>query len=633
MSQNINIIQFLLEYSDTLLFLYLEQNKIKNEREFDNYIDALSENPLKCSNIYGKTRCYTTTKIINYIFGLDKSSKTLQCKNNNSILMHQVESNAATHDLILISITPDHIFYLLKTPSNEWFMISSWIYLYSFNIVKINFGEFMRDFLDIFCETKNMISRTNNQYFSEKYGIFLSKYFVYKTAIFHNSLYVSTDINLIRSILSDISSDFLSTDYYGYDGKHEIRMEFYDINYNEISNLKSSILSNFLKYSIKNYTKNIEKTNYKLYMKNSVASWLNENTKIYEKRKQLEKRTIMEFNEELSKFDDYLNALGQSILEIVDFSDKGNNISYGSLGSENILYAGKYASTSKMYVKNIIEKITGDKMNIDLYGGHYEDKLQKLIKNNDKTAIEFLFKYWKLLSNDSLLELLIDDRTPLKVMSFPDIFNIKKEIVTGDYENRIYEIEYSIDNIHKKSYILYQPIKYKDNDSGVFLFIDPTLDKLVIMDFSIELFPEMFNWKYVIVGNTFYRDIVVDLKFNKMTVYSKKINKNFFAHIEKSRDLYIYNSINIFPYQIEKDHLIDYYKIYVMKLLSEYDDINKFSKEYHKKIQLFGDMLSELFDGKSHTNLSDSLYIPFFDKLSELSGVKKHYLLINGIKL
>jgi hypothetical protein len=67
--------------------------------------------------------------------------------------------------------------------------------------------------------------------------------------------------------------------------------------------------------------------------------------------------------------------------------------------------------------------------------------------------------------------------------------------------------------------------------------------------------------------------------------------------------------------------------------LSEYDDINKFSKEYHKKIQLFGDMLSELFDGKSHTNLSDSLYIPFFDKLSELSGVKKHYLLINGIKL
>lgn len=632
MTQNINFIQFLLEYSETMLFLYLERSPNQNE-EFKGYIKNLGGSSLTCTNIYGNTRCFTTTSILNYIFGIDESVHELECNNDNLIKLENVQQLSNIHDLIRISITPDHIFFLLKSHTGNWFMISSWVKLYSFNIIKIDFNEFMVDFLDIYCKTQNMNDRVKNNTFKQKYLIFLAKYFVYKTAIHNNSLYISTDMNFIRAVLKNIANDFLKTDYYGNNGRHSVSMKFFNINYNDLSNLKSSLLSNFIKYSILNYGKITDRKDYKSYMRSSVSLWLNSNNLIKAHRRELNGNDLINYN-------DSIEALGQSILEVVDFSDKGNLIIYEPLRNEDILYAGQNSIVTKIYGKKIMRKMMENNNNIDfvenLYGGYFDNKLHELRINPNKTAYEYLFKFWNLISfNNTLKDLLINPiNNVINTMNNPSIEDIVV-VVTDDIDN-IHEIEYIVHGIHKKSYIICQIVNYRETDKHMYLFIDNVntnqySNRLIMIDFAIETITSVFNSSYVIIGNTFYRDIITDIQFTKMNMYKKIQNDNFFIKLKQSVDNYIFDCIQINANAINRNELLNYYQKYTVNLLQMYDNTDEFTKNYFKKIKVFSDALYEL----QTNNLIDtplqlqSIYVPFLDESLVPNTTKKNYEIIN----
>jgi len=323
---HINFINYLLEYSDTLLYLYLEKNE-KNSSEFRHYVSSLIKKNQVCSNVYGLTRCYTTTMVLENIMGIGTHNKLFENNTcfvplNNGVceindMYNKIIEESKLKNLIRVDITPDHVFYLLKS-NDSWYLISSWIYLYSLNCIKINFEKFMKDFLLFFYQMKN--KKTNlTGLLDNSYMIFLAKYFMYKTSVHNNSIFISNDIHSVRESLD---SDFIKTDYYGKDpdGNHECGMEFYNANSTDISFLKSNLLSNVLMFVSDNWytimeTNNLKINDYKKILDIGVKQWLLENDTVKSKNKYKTDNEKIYFDEQLDILYDIKNIFKKNIIK------------------------------------------------------------------------------------------------------------------------------------------------------------------------------------------------------------------------------------------------------------------------------------------------------------------------------
>jgi hypothetical protein len=115
------------------------------------------------TNSYGETRCATSVSLyINNIFKyadytpvedkkydsyIENQLTPNDKKNNRDRYIHDMQIFILRNNFIKLNIEPDHICCLYKI-NGSWYLMSSWIYLYRFNIMKINsIREFLIDFI------------------------------------------------------------------------------------------------------------------------------------------------------------------------------------------------------------------------------------------------------------------------------------------------------------------------------------------------------------------------------------------------------------------------------------------------------------------------------------------------------
>lgn len=250
-----NINEILLKYYDVLLYLYLKKNKASNPGEYISYLQYLLNDNLVCSNVYGKTRCYTSTQIIEYLFEAKNAKKQIDISTTSNCyeILRQLRDDFKTHNMVKISIHPDHIFYIVSDKKNQYYLMSSWIYLYKLNIIKIDSIDiFIENYVRFFC-VRNRNKLSLSQVDIDEYYKFVTKYFIYKSDIQANSIYVMANINNIFDITHEYG-DFVYKDFYGLnDGpnnkynliNHTSVFTFYDVNisYFNVENIKSTILT------------------------------------------------------------------------------------------------------------------------------------------------------------------------------------------------------------------------------------------------------------------------------------------------------------------------------------------------------------------------------------------------------
>ena len=213
---DINILEIILSFHKTLYDLILlndtdedDVNETKTE-----CIDCIASSGLEnkvCTNKHGMTRCSSTTDIfLDTILFANKSDPIIYDNSQKVVLdlTDHIPQIIIESDLIKISIRPDHVFYLYKIKST-WYLLSSWMYLYNFNILKI---EDITEFLSLL----NMFFYMNQKQSNSKYQDFLQKYFIYKYSIAQNSVFITKDIKtLFYSLNNIINKNFILEDYNG----------------------------------------------------------------------------------------------------------------------------------------------------------------------------------------------------------------------------------------------------------------------------------------------------------------------------------------------------------------------------------------------------------------------------------
>lgn len=620
---SLNIIQFILEYSNTLLFLYLEKHKQNRTHayEYDDFIKSLFNNADNtCStNKYGNTRCYTTTEIINLVFGINEPNKKIEQNADIKDVKNKINNYVQENKLIKISIEPDHIFYILRTPNDESFLISSWIYLYKLNIIKINFDEFMADFLELFYKDK--INDINY----DKYESFLSKYFFYKSNVKKNSLFIINDINSLRESLKSLHiNDIIYTDYYGHGGKHILEFEFYDINYHNISFLLSGFLTNVVVFC----TKHFEEINGDMTQKNImihlITNWLKTEAINYVKQ------------DDNEYFNAQISILAQSIFELIDFADNGNHLSYDNINNDDYLYAGKENALTKFYVKKIFEKINNN-LSIDIIGGKISRKIEQINTHINNTFFEYIFKYWIILSKKyNLADFLIADK--IYENNNISIKNMKDYISSNNYDN-VYRIHYLQNNKEKMSYIVTQKNTYSNGKtSPSYLFIDneneiyynnENSSRLIFINFNINTLQELLLQRYVIIGNTFYRETADTITLIKFEIFERnKDAQNLHEKIDNALNQYfdIYSSIS-------NRNVLSHYDSFAKTLMINVENNkNKFIKLFFREVDTFSDVF--IYIGRQNHNVIknlDNMYYPFNDPHLEINNSFKIYESIKNI--
>lgn len=692
MSHNsINIVRFILEYTNALLFLYLEkQQSISNNHtsEIIDYINNLTGESYVCTNYYGNTRCYTTTELINLIFGVAEPFAKINNKTTHNIFT-AIYMNSVAADLIKISITPDHIFYILHTPTDEWYLISSWIYLYNLNIIKINFQKFLTDFVNLFCNNINKHHSIKDDNFVKLYNDFLSKYFIYKTSVFNNSLYTSNNIISVREILKSLGiNDFIKSDYIGLDrthnGYHDVDISFYKVNFSDISHLKSSLLSNVIKHSIKSYNTYKYTGNYRNDMRNIIIDWLKKNNIIADKINNItDQKMKIDFN-------NHIEILALSILELIDFADNGNSITYNNLENIDYPYSGKQYMITKIYAKkilNLVNNVLGKKYASNMIGGVFDiskitnDFIPDLNINNLNPYFEYIFKYWLFISRSrSLYDLLIDQRNKLPIYStrhcyVQNIIDIIQQDMNNNIQDNVYQIIYSQNNKPKISYIVLQTYLYTNSPTHVTpprivpIFFDNEeeftgnkngFNRLIMTEFELPNLINLLSSSYILFGNTFYREDDKNIIIQEFNVYKKIDNiiishdiiKEILNYFQTYMNTIVYNNSsilknsNIFYYDesaitektisVQAKQYLEYYDKIAKNLLESVDGNKvKFTNIFFKQIGYMSYMIKFLQDvqnGKLKIALQppfnpniNLVYNPLIDKTIEENSTKNIY--------
>lgn len=624
---SINIIQFILEYSNTLLFLFLEKNKHTDDHDYE-YTDfiknMLNISNTSCStNSYGNTRCYTTTEVINMIFGV--TTPIIEINNaaeqNIFLIKKKIHDYVRKYGLMKISINPDHIFYILYTPDNEWYLISSWIYLYNLNIIKIDFDDFIDDFLKIFFVNKN---NKNNDFYTS-YERFLSRYFFYKSIVLNNSLFITNEIESLRDNMLQIHAvDFIYKDYYGRNGNHEIEFYFYEINFDNISFLISTYLTNVLKHCILNFNYFYfnNKISYKNKMTILIKQWLTNDQEIYSQKN----------NTDSEYFDNQIDILTQSIIELIDFADCGNLLSYNNIGNDDYLFSGKKNMITRSYAKKILSKLNFNNHFNNQYGGKLSKIVEKIDNNSQNKMFECIFKYWKIISKKyNLIDILVSDKIDLPIKNIS--VNIIKQIILQNNYAQVYKIHYLQDSKEKISYIVVQKNNYvNEPPKPTYLFIDNENEaiyntessRLIMINFNINNLQDLLLQRYVIIGNTFYREFAKNITFIKFEVYQKNSDlKQIKQKINSSMDDYLLS------YSRGDKNMTNNYSRLIETLMHKVEfNKNKFHNVYFSEIGIYSDVLA-YFENKEYYDSDDynlhNMYYPFADSKVEENNTIENY--------
>ena len=321
---DINILEIILSFHKTLYDLILLNDNGDTTGKFEcrDCIESAGIENKVCMNKHGTTRCFSTTNLFLDTILFEKKAVIKSRIYNNS---DKIVLDLTTHipdiiiqsDLIKINIRPDHVFYLYKIKS-EWYLLSSWIYLYNFNILKI---EDITDFLSLL----NMFFYMNNKKnIDSKYQDFLQKYFMYKYSIAHNSIFITKDIKTLFYSLNNIIDDnFIQTDYYGNcslsNCNHQLVVTCYKME-------EKDVISTFIEYF---------KLYYNIYFEIPIDN--------------------IKSSEEIDKMADTFNLMKKYFLNKIYYNY--DNAIYNIIFKIDDKYKLKYSSSNnKLNYNNIIEK-------------------------------------------------------------------------------------------------------------------------------------------------------------------------------------------------------------------------------------------------------------------------------------
>lgn len=187
-----HLFEFLLSFNDELLYKYLcNKSKVLNADISNNYCNTYLSNR-KNNNNYYNTRCVNTVnmilnlfdiKIKDYIYKIKYYYKKNMLQNYDNLILPY-------ENLIIVDINYDHVFILLKSSVNIWYMISSWMYMYNTNIYRIDdIYIFLKELSDhINVNDKNIYKYYNN------YVNFIQKYLIYKVVIYNKSVFINRNL-------------------------------------------------------------------------------------------------------------------------------------------------------------------------------------------------------------------------------------------------------------------------------------------------------------------------------------------------------------------------------------------------------------------------------------------------------
>lgn len=582
----ININELLLGYYDILLYLHLKNTKNGNNirvSEYTDYLNYLLDDNLICSNVYGKTRCSTTVEIVKYIYEAKNAKDVV--KINGTVDCNQIErrliNNFKIYNMASISIQPDHIFYIVKNGKNEYFVMSSWIYLYKFNIVKIdNINIFIGEYINCFCKKNNNKLSLDNVNI-DKYYRFLTKYFIYKADIQNESLYICNNINNISDILHNY--DFIYKDFYGIDNKNVIvnhisEFTFYDVNdaYFNVENLKSTILADLYRTLI-----NREITNSTVDVYTTLFNWINDAyfAKIYTGSPEHNMRV----NTLIDKILDLLNIFNTESSTVIVFgkpkSKMQHIVQYGGhirpyrlIASDNIMKKNK-----NMYYEYLYKQWKYIYMSIKDSGPFYEDiesflfiNKNNMYSNNNVYDINnenILLANANMKNNDLILKNFINDvNTNINGISLKNSLNNIQGLLTKLNTSNCMQIIASYNNKKIIIYLMIQNLSYDkintnntpyntyDMSFDTYVAYIKYKDQLNIINFELNDVISVFRSKYKIINDTYYKSFrnINNIILEKCNIYYKpyveQINYLESVIIQKTMGLFYIDHIYPLPY-------------------------------------------------------------------------------------
>jgi hypothetical protein len=611
MATEINLLELILTYHNSLfLFLDILSTDKIHDSEFNDIFKNISCNKNKMTDLYGFTRCYSACKYLNnLLFKNNNAQKKYAYLENNIIynnIIKDMHNNA--YNKVEIVINPDHIFLLYKI-NGEWYMFSSWIQIYNFNIFKINDIDFF---------IKKICKYFNDNDKDEDYYNFLQKYFMYKIVNNNNSIYITKDIRTINYKINNINMpdflkdySFIIDDYMGTQGKHTIKISLNYISNNDVISNFKKIINNIYNDANNNNDNNIKYNNETKFIKKMITNTTNDADVFISyifRTKQIDDMLTILLKLKNKRDKEYfgiLDGLSLMIDEILYIYDIVNSVhhklilknpmynkdtyqfnnklilKYGNMLVDNIhknkyyygfLTGGEYTFYNSN-INSFLIKFKNDNLKREIYSDYvlHDDKLisskndiikifynlYNLIgtcydKNNKKCMDEIL----NILKNSKDLGIKYSGYTYDKIMQIINQYNdIDSEhiiiIYYNDtpyiYFNRFYTINhYNIrDNKHYNTHMI---MYYK-------------YDKLFFIEADYEYILDSIFTNYIPFNNNvyIYTEKNIDIQ-NNINIVVHKINKGLTVNIHKNIRSYIEKYTNKINYNNSNELFVNIYK-------------------------------------------------------------------------
>lgn len=388
--KKISIIDLLMEYDQTIRFLYLEHNKQTQMAELKDYCSMFSQQIKNTKTLYGNTRCFTSTSFVNQLL-LHHNQQPIFTFSSGNKMLAPILLNIlkAICNYFVIYIRPDHVYCIIKITVDgisKWYLISSWIYLYTLNVVEIDIDSFLNDLVYLYFE--NNPHPFSDKVFVERYELFLSKYMLYKTRCTNSSIYVVNNLNTVNSLVKHqlwSGVNFVSEGYYGDGGAHKLDFEAYIISEIYINLLLFSLLTNPL-----SAVSRIPNQKFQTGIKNNVRRW------VY--RTILSSGTVMGPLNPGTVSTKNFEFHVKNIIELLDIFIHDTEISLiFPRGKDNIICSQDYFDFRSQELDKLVLNYNITNTTCDQFtqsGGYFDRSISVLgsVKNN--VLCEFLFYYW-----------------------------------------------------------------------------------------------------------------------------------------------------------------------------------------------------------------------------------------------
>jgi len=600
-----NILEIILSYHKTLLDLIILDEQ--SNMEYTECIGASCYVNKVCGNKWGTTRCFTTTDLFldKYLFYEKILKDTCDNFDKKNITKEKIKFIINTYNLIKINIRPDHIFYIYKTNSS-WFLLSSWMKFYNFNIMKIeDIMEFMLYLYTFFV--------INDKKDVEMYQFFLQKYFFYKFSIDKDSLFITKDIKTLYYSMNTLGDNFIGDDYFGKETsrkkkEHKIMFKCYNINdSNIIDNFKIIIIQFYEQYFkgnngmddpdsvdiMKYYLDEDYYMNAMINMTNNINYHLEEDNLL-----KLKKDNKIKYHTIIEKYSVVLENL-RYLYSIVNDKTLTLTINEPSTGINDMNDMNKIIIH---YGSKLLDLIKGNKERFGFLTGGYYDISKftgNVIENNKGNPNNLYFNNYSLIKG-ALISSIVD--TPIKkeyftYKQFNDFCNDKVEL------DRILTVSNMVVYIGKRTYLISKKkINISEDNNNVIFILCEVDNKLIEIVTNIDYIVDnlftcykLYNINLYItnyIKDGFISLHYVNIKENEYIIIKGKITDKInllvgnYSNTNTNKlllDLYSYKHNNIVGDDILSiNNILIYFKFYSNKFFNnkEYLYIPYLDKEY-----------------------------------------------------